>query len=232
MLTLGVETSGLSGSIALVRDDLIVGTSALPPGQSRHAQALFSESQRLLQRHSIEPRDLECVAVSVGPGSFTGLRVGVVFAKTLAYAVGCQVVAVETFQAIAAACPPEYHEVFVVSDAQRGDWFVGHYRREQFESLPMRTGDITIASPFSFCERLAAADFTSNSIALVGQVADRLGATLPAPIRVLDSKFAVPQATSVALVGAELARSGGGADLWTLEPLYVRRSAAEEQRAS
>jgi tRNA threonylcarbamoyladenosine biosynthesis protein TsaB len=221
----------LAGSIALVRDGLIVGTTALSREQARHAQALIPESQLLLRRYRVEPRDLECVAVSVGPGSFTGLRVGVVFAKTLAYAVGCQVVAVETFQAIAAACPPECHDVFVVSDAQRGDLFVGHYHREHSDGVPMRAGEISIENPLLLGERLVAAQSISNSIALAGPAADRLRATLPESIRMPDSEFAAPLATSVALLGERLASVGQVANLWTLEPLYIRRSAAEEKAA-
>ena len=67
--------------------------------------------------------------MSVGPGSFTGLRVGVVCAKTLAYATGARLAAVDTLEAIAANSPPDVETVHVITDAQRGDLFVGTYRR-------------------------------------------------------------------------------------------------------
>ncbi len=70
------------------------------------------------------------MAVSVGPGSFTGLRVGVVCAKTLAYANGCQLAAVDTLEAIAANSPADVVSVHVIADAQRGDLFVADYCRK------------------------------------------------------------------------------------------------------
>ncbi len=74
-------------------------------------------------------RDLSAVAVSIGPGSFTGLRVGVVCAKTLAYATGCRLAAVDTLRAIAANSPADVVRVHVLADALRGDAYVASYER-------------------------------------------------------------------------------------------------------
>ena len=98
---LAVDTSGMCGTIALQRDGELLEERELEQSRRRHAQTLISEVQELLQDHELGSSTVEIVAVSHGPGSFTGLRVGIVFAKTFAYATGCSIVAVDTLQAVA-----------------------------------------------------------------------------------------------------------------------------------
>ncbi|HUQ68608.1 MAG TPA: tRNA (adenosine(37)-N6)-threonylcarbamoyltransferase complex dimerization subunit type 1 TsaB, partial [Planctomycetaceae bacterium] len=85
MNILSLETSGLTGSIALDRDGVVEQRELATAGR-RHAQTLVAEMRDLLHAHGLRPADVNAVAVSIGPGSFTGLRVGVVCAKTFAYA--------------------------------------------------------------------------------------------------------------------------------------------------
>ena len=130
---LAIETSGLNGSVALCRDGQCLEQSQLELGK-QHGQVLIPEIHALLKRHGLTARQCTHLAVSVGPGSFTGLRVGIVCAKTFAYATGCRLLAVGTLPAVAAGVADFYrmttglHEdidaLVVVSDAQRGDLFV------------------------------------------------------------------------------------------------------------
>ena len=186
LLTLGVETSGVTGAVALCRDGKTIESVALQQIGRRHAQTLISEVDVLLRRANLTAKQLEVVAVSIGPGSFTGLRVGVVFAKTLAYAVGCQLIAVDTFRAIAAASSQDEPEVFVVSDAQRGELFVGRYSCEKTRTVSastVRIGEISIESVETFCRQ-------AGTIATSGPAA----ATLPATMRVLAPDAHLPRA--------------------------------------
>jgi tRNA threonylcarbamoyladenosine biosynthesis protein TsaB len=224
LLTLAVETSGLIGAVALRRDGETIETLTLQQPGRRHAQTLVSEVAALLRRSNLTAKQLQVVAVSIGPGSFTGLRVGVVFAKTLAYAVGCRLIAVDTFRAIAAACPRDTTDVLVVSDAQRGDLFVGRFRRPDTttgHTLPIRQGEITIESAETFCLR-AGETLVSGPAAM----------TLPPKFRMLASEFHQPRAELIAALGEQQALAGEQSDLWELEPFYLRRSAAEEKAAS
>ncbi len=246
LLTLGVETSGLTGAVVLRRDGETIESVTLQQAGRRHAQTLISEVDALLRRANLTAKQLQVVAVSIGPGSFTGLRVGVVFAKTLAYAVGCRLIAVDTFRAIAAASPRDVTEVFVVSDAQRGELFVGRYFMDDSESdhtnptrkrgnsteesslarrvsvaNPIRQGEIIIEPADSFCRR-------AGEIAVSGPA----GATLPPTMRILAPEFHLPRAEFIAALGEQQALAGEQSDLWKLEPFYLRRSAAEEKAAS
>ena len=97
----------------------------------RHAQSLILEIGELLRDHCLTPHDVGAVAVSRGPGSFTGLRVGMVCAKTFAYATSCRFIAVDTFAAIAENVPTDLTRVFVIEDAQRDDLFAAEFSREE-----------------------------------------------------------------------------------------------------
>ncbi|MEX0712672.1 MAG: tRNA (adenosine(37)-N6)-threonylcarbamoyltransferase complex dimerization subunit type 1 TsaB, partial [Pirellulales bacterium] len=92
MRILALETSGKSGSVAVLRGDVLLAEEPLEPSQ-RSAQSLAPAMRQLLEAVAWTPRDVQLVAVTLGPGSFTGLRVGVTTAKTFAYAVGAVVVA-------------------------------------------------------------------------------------------------------------------------------------------
>lgn len=232
LLTLGVETSGMIGAVALRRAGQTIETISLQQAGRRHAQTLVAEVDAMLRRAGISSQQLNAVAVSIGPGSFTGLRVGVVFAKTLAYAIGCQLAAVDTFRAIAAASPADVSEVFVVSDAQRGDLFVGLYALGDSMIGPVRLGEITIESTSSFCQRFQQLTASRPNIAITGPAAATLQTSLPPSVRVLAAELQHPRAEFIAALGEQQALAGELSDPWQLEPFYLRRSAAEEKAAS
>ncbi len=232
LLTLGVETSGMTGAVALLRDGRTVESVSLQQAGRRHAQTLVAEVDAMLRRAGISSQKLDVVAVSIGPGSFTGLRVGVVFAKTLAYAIGCRLTAVDTFRAMAAASPTDVSEVFVVSDAQRGDLFVGRYALGKSSSGPVRVGEIAIESTGSFVQRFLEIAATRSDIAITGPAAATLQATLPPTVRVLAPEFQHPRAGIIAELGEQQAAADELSDPWRLEPFYLRRSAAEEKAGS
>ena len=81
-----------------------------------------------LEKAGLRPGDVHCVAVTRGPGSFTGLRVGVATAKVFAYAVGADVLGLDTLEVIAAAAPPQVSSLWVAIDAQRGDVVAAPFR--------------------------------------------------------------------------------------------------------
>lgn len=123
-----IETSGRGGRVGLA----VGGTlreRALDPAR-RHARDLAPAVADLLAEVGLNPRDVRRVGVSVGPGSFTGLRVGIMSAKTFAYATGCELVAVPTFAALAAeVIDPTVEWVCVVADALQGHVYAERFRR-------------------------------------------------------------------------------------------------------
>src|SRR5205085_7377236 len=99
-----LETSGRSGQVALAHGDDLLAVRSLDETR-RHARDLAPAVKDLLTQQGWQVRDLDAVFVSRGPGSYTGLRVGIMSAKALAYATGCALLGIDTFAAIARQAP-------------------------------------------------------------------------------------------------------------------------------
>ena len=234
MLVLGIETSGLDGSVALVRDAVCLGERRLNQTGRRHAQALVSEIGELLRIHSLKPRDIECIAVSRGPGSFTGLRVGMVCAKTFAYATNCRFLAVDTFLAIAQNVPANVTQLYVIEDAQRDDLFVGEYRRDDAGPWE-QVSPIRIESTAMFlANRTIANTITGPGVTKLEAMDDSLNC-------LSDSVCSQPRASVIAAIAnlkidlehdCDTAKNETERDYWRASPFYLRLSAAEEKKVS
>jgi tRNA threonylcarbamoyladenosine biosynthesis protein TsaB len=221
MRILALETTEPSGSLAAMTDGNLLAELSLDPTQ-RSAQALAPAMVALLKQVGWRPRDVELVAVSEGPGSFTGLRIGVTTAKVFAYAVGADILGIDTLEAIAAAAPADVAKVSVAMDAQRGQIVATNYRRRPdgwFEPTePQR-----LMAVEAWLEQLPA------EIAVTGPVLAKLGPKLPSHVRLLDPGYWLPRASAVARLAARDYALGRRDDLWKLVPHYCRRSAAEEK---
>jgi tRNA threonylcarbamoyladenosine biosynthesis protein TsaB len=219
---LGVETSGRSGSLALCRGREIVVERTLSEAGRRHAQSLVAEVSEILRGAGVRPHEIRVIGVSAGPGSFTGLRVGVVFAKTWAYATNARLVAVNTLQAIAEAAPADCLRIWVLSDAQRSDVYAGCYaRRSSGESLSVHQ-EIAILPMSDWQKQVEAGDVVT------GPGVDKLSETLP--LNFLPTDLRLPRASFVARLALESDGKGCWTDPANLEPFYIRKSAAEELR--
>lgn len=220
MLILGIETSTQQASVALFEHAQLLATSEWNAADPRLRGALVARVRDLF--HSADKRPIQCggIAVSIGPGSFTGLRIGVACAKTLAYATGCPLVAVDTFEAVAAGSPPDVDRLTVVADAQRKEFFVGDYERCDGEWRS--TGPIRIEGAKWLSEQ-------NTGNCLSGPGLHGVTANLPAGALVLDQICWIPRAELVAVIGSRRLIRGERGEPATLEPLYVRRSAAEDK---
>src|SRR5688572_28669723 len=126
---LALETSGRTGSIALVQDGNVLHEEQFPHGL-KHAAEIIPMIDRLFRGQGWRPRDLEEIYVSVGPGSFTGLRIGVTLAKTLAFASGVRIVAVSSVRVLVENAPAGAKHVIIVLDAKRDQIFTARFERE------------------------------------------------------------------------------------------------------
>ena len=222
MITLGIETSGQQGSVALLRDGALIGDRDLSREGRRHARTLVPEIRSLLENASLTPGDITTLAVSIGPGSFTGLRVGVACAKTWAWATGAGVVAVDTLNAVAHQAESTTSRLSVISDAQRKELFVATFNRCDDDTW-QRCGEIGIVPIDAWIDELDPEQVVTGPAVL--KLQDRLTGRC----RLEPSAQFLPTALSVAELGASAAKAGAAADVWTLEPTYLRRSAAEEK---
>ena len=199
MRVLALETSTLAGGVALVDGERLVAEYLLDVSVT-HSERLMAAVDRVLADARWAPRDLDGIAVSIGPGSFTGLRIGVSTAKGLAWALGVPVAAVPTLDAMAAAIPWAALPVCPVLEARRAEW----------EYLALPTDEL-------------AARLTEPTL-LIGDGAAGITsphARRPAPPR------RVPSPACVAVLGRERLILGDGVGAAELAPLYLRPSQAE-----
>src|SRR4051812_2892631 len=121
-----IETSGKSGHVALAVGDRLIASRRIDEAR-RQARDLAPFTGGLLRAQGWTPRDLGAVIVSRGPGSYTGLRVGVMSAKSLAFATGCKLLAIETFAAVALQSGGNVLTVDVLADAQQEKVYVQRF---------------------------------------------------------------------------------------------------------
>lgn len=220
MRLIAIETSHRAGSLAAFSDDAVLLELALAAGQGT-AQSIGPGLKTLLEEVGWKPADVQLVAVTVGPGSFTGLRVGLTAAKTFAYAAGSEVLGIDTLEAIAAGAPAELPELAVAVDAQRGEVVAATFQRDPDGQL-RSTG-----------QRLVELETWLASLApgtpVASPVLEKRSVTLPPHVTALDREFWFPKAATVAHLAARDYAAGRRDDLWKLLPRYSRRSAAEEK---
>ena len=221
MRVLAIETTEAIGSVAALAAGNLLGELRLPLKQGS-AQSLAPALKTLLDTVHWRPDDVELVAVTIGPGSFTGLRVGVTAAKTFAYAVKAQVLGIDTLETIAAGCPQEVETLATAMDAQRGQVVAGAFHRGP-------DGWFSASGPW----RLMDLDAWLASLPLGTWVSGPVLRNVPGEsltgVRVVDSQYWSPTATALGRVAAHRFASGDRNDLWALAPRYFRRSAAEEK---
>lgn len=232
MRALALETSGLQGSVALSDDGVVLAEETFSHGL-QHAAQLLPVIDRLTRQHGWTPRSIGHVYVSIGPGSFTGLRVGVTLAKTLALATGTRIVAVPTARVLADNAPAEATEVVIVLDAKRGQIFTARYTRPEATAAAALAGHWAEAEP-------AHLDTLAGVLARAGRPVHLIGEGLPYHRNAVpagDSGVIVtPDSTwharagVVAALGAMAASREAFADAFALTPLYVRIPEPEEKR--
>lgn len=224
MRILALETSGTSGSVAALADGRLLVEVALP-GDRRSARTLAPAVQSALARAAWKPRDVELVAVTAGPGSFTGLRVGVATAKALAYAVGAEVLGVDTLEAIVRRAPVHPGVLWAVVNAEREQVFAARFLPGRHDGWRRADGDAIVDNDAWLAALRAGEHVTGPGL-------ERLATRLPEGVVQLPRSLWYPTAHSVGLLAADEFAAGRRDDLWTFAPRYLRRSAAEEKLAA
>jgi len=218
MRVLAVDTSTLAGGVALVEDDRIVGQYVLDI-RVTHSERVMVALDRVLEGARWTLGDLEGLAVAVGPGSFTGLRIGISTVKGLALALGLPVVPVPTLDALAASLPFAALPVCPVLDARRGEVYASRYRWQEHGMV--RDWDYLAIPPEELAARL------DEPVIVLGDAATSIRSPharlAPAPNR-------VPSPAWVGVLGLARLRAGERVAPAELLPLYLRPSEAERKR--
>ncbi|MEO2033443.1 MAG: tRNA (adenosine(37)-N6)-threonylcarbamoyltransferase complex dimerization subunit type 1 TsaB [Planctomycetaceae bacterium] len=224
MKILAIETSGMEASVALADAEGLRVESVLDTAGRRNARLLVPAVQELLLKCDWQPADIGVVSVSIGPGSFTGLRVGVVFAKTFAWINNAKLVAIDTLQGLAQRLAPADGDITVISDAQRGDVFVNAYHHVAQQAALQPCGPVRIE-----CFETVVDAIPSGHV-LTGPAVLKFRDQLSPSIVVAADDLLEPRANALLPATRESIARSNWADQDSLEPVYLRRSYAEEKR--
>jgi tRNA threonylcarbamoyladenosine biosynthesis protein TsaB len=229
MIVLGIESSGEWGGAAVVDGDKVLRQLTEDLRMS-HAAKLLKLIDSVLSASAVAHTELQAVGVSIGPGSFTGLRIGLATAKGLALALGLPLGPVPTLDAIAFAARTSDQLVLAAMDARRQEIYGRFYRHSM--------GTVIWKSPSVVCPGIELGREAirllkpGENLVVTGTgsrlVAKEFPETLRARIRLSEHEPQNPLPSSVARLAREYLLRGSELD--SLEPLYLRKSDAESKR--
>lgn len=227
MRILGIESSSLVASVAIVEDGVTMGEYTVN-FKKTHSQTLLPMIDAMMRLLEIKPESLDAIAVSGGPGSFTGLRIGSATAKGLGMALKKPLIHVPTLDATAYNLFGTEALICPVMDARRNQVYTGLYRfKEQFETIfPQDALDM------------------NDLVDRINQLGERvifLGDGVPVYRAVIEERLTVPfafapahvnrqRAASVAALGAEYFAAKKVETAEEHKPDYLRKSQAERER--
>jgi tRNA threonylcarbamoyladenosine biosynthesis protein TsaB len=213
MKVLGIESSGARGGVALLDGDQVLGTRLFEKGMV-HGREIAPAIRDLLAAAALRPADVDLVAVDLGPGSYTGLRVGLAAAKGLALALAKPVVGVASLDAIADAGRGLARTLCAAIDAKWEQIYGAVYEDG------VRRTEYLAEKPADFAARVP------KGALVLGDALDAHGGlfrdVVPGPRELWD-----PKPETIARLGLRLLESGARQDAATLVPLYLRPTEAE-----
>ena len=226
MKVIGIETSGSTGSVAVCNGDTIIGRKTFGR-KLNHGKEIVSSLKAIFDEIKWEPNDVDLIAVSVGPGSYTGLRIGITCAKTLAYGLGKPVIDVPTLDALAENVRDDVKNLCPVIDARRNKVYACIYAGSgsgKNDTERNRITDFLIISP----EKLL--DILPEPVLLFGDgVAPYKDIFAQKKAIIANDGLGIADAVTVAMLGLKRYEQGKRCEINLLAPLYLRRSEAEER---
>jgi tRNA threonylcarbamoyladenosine biosynthesis protein TsaB len=221
MVVLALDTSTTGGSCAVTRDGVILRESQGDPARP-HDTRLPGELQALLDDARIPLQEVDVYAVATGPGSFTGVRIGIATMQGLAFAMGKPLIGVSTFDALARAVQRAPHTRLATwIDAWRGEVYAAVYEEEQIE-------EPAVVAPAVLLARLRGTPTVFAGDAANLYRADIL-ATMGPHARIADPALPLLAGT-VAAIATEQAGAGHQPPPHAVRPLYIRRPDVELTR--
>ncbi|MGD0461089.1 MAG: tRNA (adenosine(37)-N6)-threonylcarbamoyltransferase complex dimerization subunit type 1 TsaB [Tepidisphaeraceae bacterium] len=220
---LAIETSGSIGSVALAQDGKMLLEDTFPHGL-QHAARIIPAIDGLCKKLNWTSADIHEIYVSAGPGSFTGLRIGITLAKTLAMVTHASLVAVPSVRVLAENAPADAKNVVIVLDAKREQIFTAAFARSASGWTQLQPAQLS-----SLTEMLAKCP---RPVHLIGEGIPYHRKFIPASdsgIHIVEESLWRPQARIVAALGWQMAREGIFTDALALRPIYIRRPEAEEK---
>jgi tRNA threonylcarbamoyladenosine biosynthesis protein TsaB len=213
-------------SVALLRGAELLAERRAAPGRPGR-EPLLPAIDALLRRAGCELAAIEAFAVSVGPGSFTGLRIGIATLKGLAFGSGAPVAAVGTLAALALRVPRGRDPVLAVLDARRNEVYAAGFSWQGDAILPAVLPEGLYGAAELVAQLPPRCVLVGDGVLVCGAAARQ---ALGRGLRLVAPPRGRPRAREVGLLGAGLLRLGSGVDAADLIPRYLRRAEAEVRR--
>ena len=222
MKVLGIETSGNVGGVAICEDKHVIITKGFGAGM-QHGKELIPAIRTTLHEIGWKPGDIDLIAVDVGPGSYTGLRVGVTCAKTMAFALNKPVIDVPIFDVIAENYAISSIPICPIIDTKRNHVYACIYKLEGIQRK--RQSDFLVIQP----EKLLS--ILPRPVIIFGDgVAPYKGIFQQKDIVIDEIAHVNPKAEYVAILGERMYKSGHRCEIDKLLPLYLQRAGAVEKQ--
>jgi tRNA threonylcarbamoyladenosine biosynthesis protein TsaB len=239
MIVLGIESSTPIASVAVVSEEKLLGEITLNIGLT-HSEQLLPLIDELLRQTKLKSADLGGIAIAGGPGSFTGLRIGMATAKGLAQGLAVPIVSIPTLLALAYLETGRPGLVCPLLNARRDEVYTALFRlgskldsqQTNSQQMPELLEPYQAVNPKLWAEKLRS---SNEPVLLCGDGAldyqeiwrDVLGENAVYPV----VPFLTARGASVAWLGKEKLLRGEQDDLFTLKPLYIRASEAQRKLA-
>lgn len=224
MLILGIETATFAGSIALLKDDLILSEYNFNFGP-KHNEKLVPSIKWLLKDAGIKKEELFGVVVTAGPGSFTSLRVGISTAKALAYSLNIKIASVSSLEVLSMNIFGTEKQICPLINSKKNEIYYGFFKNKC--ELQRTSGD-SFASPEGLCEKINEETIFLGDGAI--KYKDLLSEKLNDKAVFTPSNFNTAKASNCAILGREKFLRDDFDDYTTLVPNYLRKSEAEIKR--
>lgn len=223
MIILGIDTATPQVGCAIGGHEGVIGSFQTNKGK-RHAETLVPAIDFLCRQANIELEEIGAIAVDVGPGLFTGLRVGVATAKAMASALRVPVVGVSSLDLLAFPLRWTNRRIVSVVDARRGEVFYASYR--QVPGGVQRLTEPQVGSPEQLCNEIQA---TGEECLAVGDGARRYADDLidSSKVEIADAGLAYPSPSSLVQLAHARALREEFVNAWDLQPVYLRKADAE-----
>ncbi|HAK88276.1 MAG TPA: tRNA (adenosine(37)-N6)-threonylcarbamoyltransferase complex dimerization subunit type 1 TsaB [Nitrospiraceae bacterium] len=227
MKLLAIETSTMLGGVAIMDGDALITESRLNV-KVTHSERLMTGIGYALAQSSLKIEDIDVFAVAIGPGSFTGLRVGLSTVKGLVYATGKRLVSVPTLEAFAWNMPFSGYDVCPLLDARKKEVYAGIFRWAD-------DGFVRVMSEQAIKIDALTSSITGTTIFL-GEGAliykDVIKANLGAKAFFASPQHMVPSPANTAYLGMKKAAAGEFEEPTALAPMYLRKSEAEMKKGA
>jgi tRNA threonylcarbamoyladenosine biosynthesis protein TsaB len=223
VLILGIDTATQQVGAAIGGHEGVLASFQAAKGK-RHAETLVPAIQFLCAQTRVELSEISAIAVDIGPGLFTGLRVGVATAKAMASALKVPMVPVTSLDLLAFEVRWSPRRIVSVVDARRGEVFYAFYR--QVPGGVQRLSEMRCASPEELCSEIQA---TGEEVLAVGDGALRYREELTElhKVEVEDAGLAYPSPAALVQLAHSKAVREDFVNAWDLQPVYLRKADAE-----